>query len=62
MWVLVFIYFYEGVPYVEKVNQHISMANCFHARDVLSAEVGDGWGTFKPSQQAICITLEGEPT
>lgn len=62
MWVLVFIYFYEGVPYVEKINRHISMANCFHARDVLSAEVGDGWGTFKPGQQAICITLDGEPT
>lgn len=43
------------------VDKFISMANCFHARDALSAEVGEGWGNFKPGQQAICITLDGEP-
>ena len=62
MWVLVFIYFYEGIPYIEKVDQYNSMVNCFHGRDALSAEVGKGWGTFKPEQQAVCIQMTPDQT
>jgi hypothetical protein len=62
MWVLVFIYFYEGTPYIQPAGRFISMANCFHARDGLSEEVGEGWGKFKPGQQAICIAMDGKPT
>ena len=62
MWVLVFIYFYETMPYVEKVTVADTMNNCFLARAALSAEVGIGGGYFKPGQQAVCIPLSGEPT
>ena len=57
MWVLVFIYFYDATPYVEAVTAHTSMVECFHARENLSDEVGEGNGYFKPGQQAICINL-----
>ena len=42
MWVLVFIYFYDTIPYVEKVTAHSTMTECFQAREALSAEVGKG--------------------
>ena len=61
MWVLVFIYFYDTVPYVEKVTAHTSMIECFQAREALADEVGRGAGYFKAGQQAICINL-GEET
>jgi hypothetical protein len=57
MWVLVFIYFYDTMPYVEKVTVADTMENCFLARDALSIEVGKGDGYFKAGQQAICINM-----
>jgi len=57
MWVLVFIYFYDAVPYVEKVSIHNNMVECFYAREALAEEVGKGAGYFKPEQQAICINM-----
>jgi len=57
MWVLVFIYFYDTVPYVEKVSRHDSMVECFYAREALADEVGKGNGYFKPGQQALCIGM-----
>ena len=58
MWVLTFIYFYAGVPYVEAVNSFSNMMDCFAARQILSKEVGKGMGYFKAGQQAICINME----
>ena len=57
MWVLVFVYFYDATPYVEKVSQHRDMNECFYAREALSEEVGKGNGYFLPEQQAICINM-----
>jgi len=57
MWILVFIYFYDAIPYVEKVSIHGNMVECFQAREALAAEVGKGDGYFKASQQAICINM-----
>ncbi len=57
MWMLVFIYFYDAVPYVEKVSGHDSMVECFHAREALANEVGNGKGYFKAGQQALCINM-----
>jgi hypothetical protein len=58
MWVLTFIYFYAGQPYVEAVDSYPNMMDCFAARQLLSKEVGRGLGYFKPGQQAICINME----
>ncbi len=57
MWTLVFIYFYDAVPYVETVSSHSDMTECFQARDALSERHGLGHGYFKPQQQAICINM-----
>ena len=57
MWVLVFIYFYDAVPYVDAASGHPNMMECFQARETLSKEVGKGNGYFKPEQQAICINM-----
>ena len=57
MWVLVFVYFYDASPYVEKVSQHRDMTECFYARESLSDEVGEGSGHFKLGQQAMCIRM-----
>jgi len=57
MWALVFIYFYDTIPYVETVTVHDNMIECFQAREALSEEVGKGNGYFKPGQQAICIGM-----
>jgi hypothetical protein len=57
MWMLVFIYFYDAVPYVEKVSGHDSMVECFYAREALANEVGKGAGYFKAGQQALCINM-----
>ena len=62
MWALVFIYFYDTVPYVELVTKHDDMIECFHAREELAAEVGKGDGYFKTGQQALCINLGGTET
>jgi len=45
------------VPYVEQVTKHNSMTECFHARELLSEEVGKGSGYFKSGQQALCISM-----
>ena len=59
MWVLTFIYFYSGQPYIEAVNSYPNMMDCFAARQLLSKEVGRGLGYFNPGQQAICVNMEG---
>mgnify|MGYP003975975713 CR=1 FL=1 len=58
MWVLVFIYFYETMPFVEKVIVADTMENCFLAREALSMDVGKGNGYFIEGQQAVCIKIE----
>ena len=58
MWVLVFIYFYDAIPYAELVTKHETMTECFQAREALSDEVGRGGGYFKDGQQALCIKME----
>ncbi len=57
MWVLVFIYFYDTIPYVETVTAHDTMTECFQAREALSEEVGKGGGYFNAGQQALCIGM-----
>ena len=57
MWILVFIYFYDAIPYVEKVSIHGNMVECFQAREALAAEVGKGAGYFKAGQQALGISM-----
>ena len=57
MWVLVFIFFYDTIPYVETVTAHNTMTECFQAREALSEEVGKGSGYFKAGQQALCIGM-----
>jgi hypothetical protein len=57
MWVLVFIYFYETVPYVERVTAPDTMINCFKAREALSEQLGKGDGYFDLEQQAVCIQV-----
>jgi len=59
MWVLVFIYFYETVAYVEKVTVTDTMVNCFQARDALSEYHGKGGGYFNTGTQALCIEIKG---
>lgn len=57
MWVLVFIYFYDNIPFVEEVSKHESMTECFHARELLSEDVGKGGGYFNSGEQALCINI-----
>jgi hypothetical protein len=57
MWALVFIYFYDTIPYAELVTKHDTMTECFYAREALSDDVGKGGGYFKLGQQALCINL-----
>ena len=57
MWILVFIYFYDAIPYVEKVSIHGNMVECFQAREALAAKVGKGAGYFKAGHQALCIGM-----
>ena len=57
MWVLVFIFFYDTIPYVETITAHSTMTECFQAREALSEEVGKGRGYFKAGQQALCIGM-----
>ena len=62
MWALVFIYFYDTMPYAELVSYHTSMTECFHTREALADEVGRGSGYFKLEQQAICINMNPSDT
>jgi hypothetical protein len=57
MWTLIFVYFYEEIPYVELVSKHSSMYECFNARDNLSIKVGKGNGYFNTGQQSLCIEM-----
>jgi hypothetical protein len=57
MWALVFIYFYDTMPYVELVTTHSTMTECFYAREALADEVGKGDGYFKAGQQALCVSV-----
>ena len=58
MWVLVFVYFYSSVPFVEKVSIHTTMSKCFQARESLSEYHGKGSGYFNSGTQALCIQLK----
>ena len=55
MWVLVFIYLYDEIPYVEKYGQYRFMSECFQAREVLGKELSGQSGYFPSGQQAVCI-------
>lgn len=55
MWVLVFIYLYDEVPYVEKYGQYTFMNECFQAREALGKELSGKSGYFPTGQQAVCI-------
>ena len=55
MWVLLFVYLYDTMPYVETHSQHTSMIKCFQAREALGAELSDRPGYFPDGQQAICV-------
>jgi len=55
MWVLVFIYLYDEVPYVEKYGQYTFMNECFQAREALGKELSGRSGYFPSGQQAVCI-------
>ena len=55
MWVLVFIYLYDEIPYVEKYGQYRFMTECFQAREVLGKELSGQSGYFLSGQQAVCI-------
>lgn len=57
MWVLVFVYFYDTIPYVEKISAHDSMVECFKAREALSEFHGKGGGYFELGTQALCINM-----
>lgn len=55
MWVLLFVYLYDEIPYVEKHSQHASMIDCFQAREALGAELSGKPGYFPDGQQALCV-------
>ena len=55
MWVLLFVYLYDTVPYVEKHSQHNTLVQCFQAREALGKELTNRPGYFDPGQQAICV-------
>lgn len=55
MWVLLFVYLYDTVPYVEKHSQHNTMVQCFQAREALGKELSGSSGYFPSGQQAVCI-------
>ena len=57
MWLLVFIYFYQTIPFVETVTVADTMTNCFKSRDALSTQIGKGDGYFKLQHQAVCIQI-----
>ena len=59
MWILVFIYIYDTIPYAETVTIHDTMTECFQARERLSEEVGKSNGYFNAGQQALCIGMDG---
>lgn len=59
MWVLVFVYLYDTMPYVEKHSEHATMTKCFQAREALGKELSGHPGYFPINSQAICIHING---
>jgi len=55
MWVLIFVYLYDEIPYAEKYGQYRFMNECFQAREKLGLELSGKSGYFPLGQQAICI-------
>lgn len=55
MWVLIFVYLYDTVPYVEKYNSYQSIFECFQAREDLGTELSGKPGYFPDGQQAVCV-------
>jgi len=55
MWVLLFVYMYDTIPYVEKHSSYTNMVECFFAREQLGAELSGKPGYFPDGQQAICV-------
>lgn len=55
MWVLLFVYMYDTIPYVEKYGQYQFMNECFQAREALGKELSGRSGYFPAGQQALCI-------
>ena len=60
MWALIFVYIINDVAYAETVSMHSSMTQCFYAREELSSSVGNGYGYFKPGEQAVCISMSAD--
>jgi hypothetical protein len=60
MWILIFIYLYDEIPYAEKYNQYRFMTECFQAREKLGLELSGRPGYFPAGQQAVCIYQKGE--
>ena len=58
MWILVFIYLYEGEPYTVKYGSHSSIHECFFEREKLGKELSGISGYFPAGSQAICIYEE----
>ena len=55
MWVLIFVYLYDEIPYAEKYGQYRFMTECFKAREELGLELSGKSGYFPAGQQAICV-------
>jgi len=55
MWVLLFVYLYDEVPYVEKHSQYVTLMECFQGREDLGAELSGRAGYFPDGQQALCV-------
>ena len=55
MWVLLFVYMYDSIPYVEKHSVHKDMIACFFAREALGGEISGVGGYFPDGQQAVCV-------
>ena len=55
MCVLLFVYLYDTMPYVEEHSQHATMVKCFQAREALGAELSGKPGYFPAGQQALCV-------
>jgi|TARA_B100000902_G_scaffold143960_1_gene141403 hypothetical protein len=58
VWVLVFIYFFEGDPFTLKHSAYETMPECFWAREQLGKEQSGTSGYFPKGQQALCIQVE----
>jgi len=48
-WILVLVYIYNGQPYVEKVEEYVSMYDCFKGFDYYQDQVDE------IQTQLVCI-------